>query len=94
MWMDMLRQLLALLALLSGLAVVGTPAHAAIGSGVDFNMEQAAESEVASKPGKTNCVERDDEQKLKGEKAAPCRPAPTVIIVVPTVMFGPDRAFE
>lgn len=90
----MLRQLLALLALLSGLAAVATPAQAAIGGGVDISLEQLAESDVASKPGKPNCVERDDDQKLKGDKTAPCRPVPTVIIVVPTVMFGPDRAYE
>ncbi|MEZ5679755.1 MAG: hypothetical protein R3E14_00480 [Erythrobacter sp.] len=90
----MLRQLLALLALLSGLAAVGVPAQAAVGSGVDIGLEQSAESEVAPKSGKPNCVERDAEQKLKGDKSAPCRPAPTVIIVVPTVMFGPDRAYE
>ena len=90
----MLRQLLALIALLSGLAAVAAPAHAAIGSGVDVGMEQVAESAVAPKSGKPNCGERDVEQKLKGDKATPCRPAPTVIIVVPTVMFGPDRAYE
>lgn len=88
----MLRQLLALLALLSGLAAVGAPAQAAVG--VDIGLEQSAGGEVAAKPGKPICVDREPDQKLKGDKTANCRPAPTVVIVVPTVMFGPDRAYE
>ncbi len=90
----MFRQLLALLALLSGLAAYGAPAQAAIGSGVDIGVEQAADNAVAPKSGKPVCADREVQQKLKGEKSTPCRPAPTVVIVVPTVMFGPDRAYE
>lgn len=90
----MLRQLLALLALLSGLAAVGAPAHAAIVGGADVGLEQAAEVAVASKAGKPNCGDRESQPRLRDDKATPCRPAPTVVIVVPTVMFGPDRAFE
>lgn len=90
----MLRQLLTLLALLSGLAAAGTPAQAAPGAGVGFGVEQVASSQVAPQSGKPGCVDREVEQKLKADKASPCRPAPTVVIVVPTVMFGPDRAYE
>lgn len=90
----MLRQLFALLALLSGLAAVGAPAQAAVNTAVGIGLEQTAGVEVAPKSGKPNCTDREGDQKVRADKATPCRPAPTVVIVVPTVMFGPDRAFE
>lgn len=90
----MFRQFLTLLALLSGLAAYGAPAQAAIGSGVDIGVEQAADNSVVPKSGKPVCADREAQQKVKGDKSTPCRPAPTVVIVVPTVMFGSDRAYE
>ena len=88
----MLRKLLALLMLVTGLAAAGTPAQARI-----FDVESVRAADVAyactAQAGtreERNAVskERDEAQ----PKACP-RP-PKIVVVVPTVMLQADRARE
>ena len=90
----MLRQVLALFALLSGLAAVGAPVHAAVSGNIGAVMEQSSTREADARTKKAPCPARDDKQKLRETKPAPCAKSSTVIIYVPTVMFGVDRAYE
>lgn len=91
---EMLRQLLALLALLTGLAAVGAPAHAAVGEIVGVGVEQKADSDSESREAQAACVEKQRKQKLRSERVTPCRTQAPVVVYIPTVMFGIDRAFE
>ena len=90
----MLRQVIALFALLSGLAAVGAPVHAAVGGNVGAVMEQSDTREADARTKRVPCPANDTKQRLRESKPAPCaKPAP-VIIYLPTVMFGIDRAYE
>lgn len=91
---EMLRQLLAFLALLTGLAAVGTHAHAAVSDSVGVGVEQKADTDNDSREAPVSCAEKQRKQKLRSEKVTPCRTLAPVVVYVPTVMFGPDRAFE
>ncbi len=90
----MFRQLLALLALLTGLAAVGAPAHAAVGETFGVGVEQKADSDSESREAQSACAEKQRKQKLRSEKVTPCKQQAPVVVYVPTVMFGADRAFE
>ena len=90
----MLRKLLALLVLVTGLAAAGTPAQARV-----FDVESVRSIEAgyacSAQAGARNAQlatvlrkDRDDAQ----PKSCP-RP-PTVVLIVPTVMLQADRARE
>jgi len=91
----MLRRLITLFALLSGLAAIGAPVQARAGElpGIGF---------VATAPMRADCVkkggERGAERKRpadeRGARKEPCRkPAPS-IVYFPPVMLQADRARE
>lgn len=90
----MLRRLLACLALLTGLVAVGAPAHAAVSAAVAAQIEQTQQADEAGRTVPVTCAERQRQQRLRGDKVTPCRPAEPITIYIPTVQFGPDRAFE
>ncbi len=90
----MLRRLLACLVLISGLTAIGTPAHANIVEAVGTTIEQAERGEKDARRVLPSCVERQREQRARGDKVTPCKPDETVAILVPRVMFGIDRAYE
>ncbi|MAM40337.1 MAG: hypothetical protein CL575_12975 [Altererythrobacter sp.] len=90
----MVRQFLAFLALLTGLAALGTPAQAAMDSAVGSIMEQASSQDSDKDDSQVTCAQKQLRQKLRGEKVAPCKKQETVTVYIPTVMFGADRAFE
>jgi hypothetical protein len=88
----MLRKLLALLVLVTGLAAAGQPAQAMV---LKVDSVQAAEAGYActAQPGqRTNPSsirrEREDVQ------PKPCPKPPRIVLVVPTVMLHADRARE
>jgi hypothetical protein len=90
----MLRRILACLALITGLAAIGTPAEARMmldngrqvenSTGVSQGAPQAA---CNSAPQRTNAQGRVIAQ-------PGCQPRRPIVIYIPTVQFGPDRAFE
>lgn len=90
----MLRRLLACLALITGLAAAGAPAHASMAEALNAQLEMAQRSEEPAKSEETPCAERQRQQRQRGEKVTRCRPSETVTIYIPTVQFGPDRALE
>ncbi len=90
----MLRRLLACLALLTGLAAVGAPAHAVVAGVVGPQLEMSQRVEDGTRSEEPTCADRQRHQRQKGVKVTPCRPSEPVTIYIPTVQFGPDRAFE
>jgi hypothetical protein len=91
-FMPMLRKLLALLVLVTGLAAAGQPAQAMV---LKVDSIQAVESGYActAQPGQrsnpaTIRRERDEVQPKV------CPKPPRIVLVVPTVMLHADRARE
>jgi hypothetical protein len=90
----MLARLLACLALITGLAAVGAPAQAAM---LQASSQQVASGGQQAQPGKTDsCAEADQRNVQSATRDGParCGSRKRVIIYLPTVLFGPDRAFE
>ncbi len=90
----MLRRLFACLALLTGLAAVGAPVNAGV---VDTVAAQVGASKPAPTVAPTERAECQQPRSSTGNRrtqSADCRPRRTVIITIPTVQFGADRAFE
>ena len=88
----MLRKLLALLVLVTGLAAAGQPAQAMV---LKVDSVQAVEAGYActAQPGQRSAPaslrhERDEVQ------PKPCPKPPRIVLVVPTVMLHADRARE
>lgn len=90
----MLRRLIALLALLTGLFAAAVPAQASIGHmvGVAAEANQQADDNDSGTP--VSCAERQRQQKLRGQRVTPCRPAETVTVFIPAIQLGVDRARE
>lgn len=89
----MLRQLLAFLALITGFAAFYAPAHAAVGSSANVEVQRSAEPEQMTKAAGIACARRQRAQRLRGETVTPCALQP-IVVYLPTVQFGPDRAHE
>ncbi|KWV95807.1 MULTISPECIES: hypothetical protein [unclassified Erythrobacter] len=90
----MFRRLLTCLAIITGLAAAGAPTHVAASQSLGVALEL---SQRADQPGKSEtavCEERDRQRKARDEKSRPCRPVGKIRVVIPTVMFGADRAYE
>lgn len=88
----MLRQLLTLLALISGLAATGAPAQAPV-AGVE-SVRLVAAVELASKCATPSSGVALAPRPETTERAkSPC-PKPRPTIVLPPVMLGVDRAHE
>ncbi len=89
----MLRRLLACLALLTGLASIGVPVNAGV---VDTFAAQVGVSKPAPS---TPSAERIECQAPRGTAGTrrdqpECRQRKPVIIYIPTIQYGPDRALE
>lgn len=91
---SMLRRLLACLALITGLAAGGAPAHANIVDSLASTLELTQRADKATKGEACTCADRQRQQRLRGERVTPCKPSESVTIVIPTVMMGVDRAYE
>lgn len=90
----MIRRLIACFAILTGLAAANAPAHAAIVGAVEAQLEQAQSTDEPSVTVDDPCILKQRKQRLRGEIVTPCRPAQRIVITVPTVQFGSDRAYE
>ena len=90
----MLRKLIALLLLVTGLAAVGTPAQARV-----FDVESVrtidAGYSCSAQPGSRNAqlinVLRNDRDEAQPKS---CPRPPKIVVIVPTVMLQADRARE
>ena len=90
----MLRQVLALIALLTGLAAMGAPVQAAVNGAVTSAVEQSDSREAEPHDTESPCAAKQRKQRERGEKVRPCAKQETVTVYIPSVMFGADRAFE
>ncbi|MBX7540282.1 hypothetical protein [Qipengyuania sphaerica] len=90
----MVRQLLALLALLTGLAAMSAPVQAAVNGAVSAAVERADSRDADQRASQCPCAEKQRKQKARGEKVTPCKAPEPVTIFIPSVMFGADRAIE
>ncbi len=90
----MLRRILACFALITGLAAVGSPAEARTIAMMTQSVVEGAQAQQ-SIPAAV-CEASQQRVNLRGRVTvqAPCRPRKTVIIVIPTIQLGPDRALE
>ncbi len=89
----MLRRFLACLALLTGLAAIGAPVNAAV---VDtFAAQVGASKSAPAVPSteRTDCQVQRTNAGTRREQPE-CRQRRPVIIYIPTVQYGPDRALE
>ncbi len=91
----MLRKLIALLVLVTGLAAAGTPAQARL-----FTVESARAADVAgySCPAQARSRSAQPGSALRNQRDAAqqrgCPRPPKVVLIVPTVMLQADRARE
>lgn len=92
----MTRQLLALLALLTGLAAAGAPAHAQDASPEALSCEISAALEAVQSGGETHALIADapsvTQQRLSKTIQLPLQSV--LAVTVPTVMMRIDRAYE
>ena len=91
----MLRRILACLALITGLAATGTPAQARMM--LDFGTSQIESGSSASQgPQRIDCAANAEKLNSQGKTVAKpgCPPRKPIVIYIPTVQLGPDRARE
>ncbi len=90
----MRRQLLALLALISGLAVLGTPAHASVVEALSCEIGASAHDHHGTSQERQVCEDEEVHAPTKGpgEAQRPVKKAKRIIR--PPVLFGIDRAYE
>ena len=90
----MLRRILAVFALVTGLTAVGSPAEARMMAVMSQSVVEGAQTQAQASS--TACEITPQRANLRG-RATPqkdCRPRKPVVIVIPTIQFGPDRARE
>lgn len=90
----MLHRLLACLALLTGLTLIGTPAYARDGSSVSAQVEQRDSSSVARSAVRCLCRKGASLDRLPRSYDAVCYAALPLRVYLPAVEFGSDRALE
>jgi hypothetical protein len=90
--MPMLRKLLALLVLVTGLAAAGQPAQAVVLKVTSVQAADAGFTCTAQPSQRSNLgsIRRDRED----VQPKPCPKPPRIVLVVPTVMLQADRARE
>lgn len=90
----MLARILAAFALVTGLASIGAPADARLLASISEQVESAPSSQTGS--AQVPCPVATQDARLKGkvDPNADCKPRRPVIIYLPTVQYGPDRALE
>lgn len=89
----MLARLLACLALVTGLAAVGAPVQAKMLTAASEQIESSAQNAQPGKSVDCSAVEPRN-VKSSAQSQAKCRVRKPVVIYIPTVQFGPDRAYE
>lgn len=88
-----MRRLFAFLALLTGLTAIGATPQASVLSAVAMEVA-AAETTQGEKRKQPECRTERKNPASRGDATKDCKETRPVIIYIPTVQFGPDRAFE
>ena len=89
----MLRRLITLLAILSGLTAAGAPAHAVVYDGAS-GVELASKAEKACKSDSARCAVAERKSLDAPREKKPCKSVCFVKVFIPTVQLGIDRAYE
>ena len=89
----MLRRLITLLALLTGLAAAGAPAHAVVYTAAS-GVEVATGAEKTCKGDACRCADADRQTFDLPREKKPSKPATVITVFIPTVQMGIDRACE
>ena len=90
----MRRQLLTLLALLTGLAAIGTPASAAVGEMFGLQVQTGQQNRQDEKREECRARKARERTPAKRDDARDCPPPRPVRILLPTVMLGSDLSLE
>lgn len=61
---------------------------------VGTTLEQTERGDKEARRMDRSCVGQQKAQRVKGQKVTPCKVDETVVILIPRVMFGVDRAYE
>lgn len=90
----MLRRILAIFAIVTGLAAVGTPAQARMIAVMSQSVVEGAQAPAQTAT--TACEIAAPRAHLRGRTVpqSNCRPRKPVVIVIPTIQLGSDRARE
>ncbi|MGN3973439.1 hypothetical protein [Tsuneonella sp. SYSU-LHT278] len=90
----MLRRILACFALITGLTAAGSPAEARVMAVMTQTVVEASQAQQQAPA--TACKEILQRASLRrnGAVPAPCRTRRPVVIVIPTIQVGVDRALE
>ena len=90
----MFRRLLACLALLTGLAAIGTPANAAFADTLSAQVGASKTAPGTPSTERCECSAQRGTAPGKREAAPQCKQRRPVVITIPTIQYGPDRALE
>ena len=90
----MLRRLLTCLALITGLAAAGAPVSVAAIEAQTQRAESSACLADSGKEQRCDCAERTDRQNSGKKGSQACKPRKPVIIYLPPLYLGVDRAHE
>ena len=90
----MRRYFLTLLALITGLAAIGTPASAAMGELLGAQVQTGSQNRAEEKREECRIRKERERSPVKREDARDCIQPKPLKIYVPTAMFGIDRAYE
>lgn len=91
---SMRRQLIAFLALLTGLAALGTPAHASVVEALSCEIGVAADEVEGAQQEHPNCEGDESHAPGKGRDDADRPLKKPKRLMRPPVLFGVDRAYE
>lgn len=90
----MLRRLLTCLAVITGLAAISAPASAAVASALSEQVGSAATAQQSAQSAQRKCEQLPDSSPSKSEPSSTCKLRKAVVIFIPTVQIGSDRARE
>ena len=90
----MFRRLLTCLALITGLAAAGAPANAAVMEALSGQVSASSAQCQQSKTTQCECVAEPATSPAKGDPVKACKARKPIVIYIPTIHFGADRAYE
>ena len=90
----MLRRILACLAILTGLATTAAPAQARMMAVMSQSVVEGSQSAQGNNVAACEQVQQRQDVRSKAATLRPCKPTKPVVIVIPTIQLGPDRALE
>lgn len=88
------RQIIALLALLTGLTALGAPAHAAVGDMFGSQVQSGLYGKTDERREECRLRKERERSPVRRDDVRECAQPKSVRIVLPVVMLGSDRSRE